>query len=446
MARSSAAPTKGCPFYLAEHSGKIIPRGNEYFWRKDGTRFAVSYTSVPILHEGVLRGALVTFTDLTERNALEAAVELERARSIHSSKLASLGEMAAGIAHEINNPLAIISGTIWQISKASADPLKLKKKVDVIQRSCERITKIVKGLRKFSRSGDRAPFAVGSLAAILNEALVLTSAKIKRHDTAISVEANVAGNIHCDEVEIEQVLINLLNNAVDAVRDLPEKWVKVTLREDEKTIRRPSAWSNDASRTPRGGKRNVPGAGSAPGTRMLLSNCRAVDASLSSSRSRPACCGTRRSSMAASFQAVRRGNRSRLGSISQQALSPLLQVMHTPSFVHSQVQMPKARLHWQTADAVERAAATAHSVGQHLAQVLERAARNLIVTGALEFSGLACALLDLHRATRHDAPVAGSWRGWTSLARQSLKCPNAVSSRAGALSRIALLIAQILSL
>lgn len=74
------------------------------------------------------------------------------------------------------------------------------------------------------------------------------------------------------------------------------------------------------------------------------------------------------------------------------------------------------------ADAVERAAATAHSVGQHLAQILQRAAGHLIVTGAPNFQA-SLALLDLHRATRHDAPISGSWSGWRRCRKaRSPKC------------------------
>jgi PAS domain S-box-containing protein len=174
--------------------------------------------------------------DITEDIQMRSDLDMERAKSIRNSKLASLGEMSAGIAHEINNPLAIISGSVELLSKFANNPEKYAAKIESIKKSCDRISRIVTGLRKFSRSAEKNAFDFFNLSDIIKEALILTDAKSKRHGTPIEVDIPVAAPIYCDEVEIEQVLINLFNNAVDAVKNVPEKWVKVSLCEDGEAL------------------------------------------------------------------------------------------------------------------------------------------------------------------------------------------------------------------
>lgn len=94
-------------------------------------------------------------TDVTDNKRLEAELQTERMKSIRSAKLASLGEMSAGVAHEINNPLAIIAGSAALLRKYQQHPEKFEDKIKAILKSCDRISKIVSGLKKFSRSGDK---------------------------------------------------------------------------------------------------------------------------------------------------------------------------------------------------------------------------------------------------------------------------------------------------
>ncbi len=80
--------------------------------------------------------------------------------------------MSAGIAHEINNPLAIIEGSTNLLPKFLKDPAKFEAKIETIKKACMRISKIVGGLKKFSRSGEKVEFSERSLSAIAKEALV----------------------------------------------------------------------------------------------------------------------------------------------------------------------------------------------------------------------------------------------------------------------------------
>jgi C4-dicarboxylate-specific signal transduction histidine kinase len=140
--------------------------------------------------------------------------------------------MSAGIAHEINNPLAIIQGTVRSLRKFVADPEQLGVRLERIEHSVGRIAKIVGGLRKFSRSSEKSEYSAHDLGDIVREAVVLTGAKARRHATAVDLDLITRAPIFCDEIEIEQVLVNLINNGIDAAKKSEPRWVKITLFAD----------------------------------------------------------------------------------------------------------------------------------------------------------------------------------------------------------------------
>lgn len=155
----------------------------------------------------------------------------------HSGRMNLLGEMSAGIAHEINNPLAIISGSVGLLSRFKDNPEKFASKIESIQKCCDRIAKIVRGLKKFSRTSDeKRNFELHSISDIINEAAVLIDNNSKKQSTQVTIECSTQAQILCDEVEIEQVLVNLINNGIDAVKDQPEKWIKISVIEDGLTV------------------------------------------------------------------------------------------------------------------------------------------------------------------------------------------------------------------
>lgn len=168
-------------------------------------------------------------TDITDEVKMQESLDAERAKSMHTAKLASLGELAAGVAHEINNPLAIISGNIPLLKRFKDDPEKLNDKLEAVKSSVERISKIVNGLRKFSRTSNDNNHTKHKLLRLVEEMVVLTDVKAKRFATPIEWDLTSNSEILCDAFEIQQVIINLINNAVDAVQSMPEKWIKVRL-------------------------------------------------------------------------------------------------------------------------------------------------------------------------------------------------------------------------
>ena len=193
----------------------------------------VTLMKMEIDHQPFLQATVI---DTTELRNIEKEKETMKIQLIQASKLASLGEMAAGIAHEINNPLAIISGAVDLLPSLKDNPDKYFEKNETIQRAVKRIAKIVSGLQKFSRTSNQNYFGTASLSNIVKEVLTLTAMKSQRHATPINVDFQAEGIIRCDEVEIEQVIINLVNNAIDAVKEFSERWVKVEIYEVAESV------------------------------------------------------------------------------------------------------------------------------------------------------------------------------------------------------------------
>jgi C4-dicarboxylate-specific signal transduction histidine kinase len=164
------------------------------------------------------------------------ALDLEKAKALHAEKFATLGEMAGGIAHEINNPLGLIGVLAGQLKEMSAEnSLNSEVLTDFltqIEESVWRVAKIVKALRGFSRDGSKDAFSSVAVQKILDDVTVLCSERFKQYNVSFQVamvEPDLT--IECREVEVCQILLNLLNNAFDAIQSHQEKSVELKIHE-----------------------------------------------------------------------------------------------------------------------------------------------------------------------------------------------------------------------
>lgn len=172
------------------------------------------------------------FYFLSRENArAEEKLEEQRARSFTSAKFAALGEMASGIAHEINNPMTAISLTTSTLKRVIGDediPLEeIQERLGVISRSVTRVVAIVEAMRNFSREAHKDPLKPESLTRIIEETLSFCTERFKNNDIEFDFVTPGDHQINCRAVQISQILLNLLNNAYDAVEELPVKWIRL---------------------------------------------------------------------------------------------------------------------------------------------------------------------------------------------------------------------------
>lgn len=170
--------------------------------------------------------------DITEKVLAARKLEQERARSISSSKMASLGEMASGIAHEINNPLTIILNRAGSLKdQLLADRFEKTQALEElvrIENTVERIAKIIRGLRAFSRNGENDPMISCELKPIVDESLELCQERFNSYGVSLRIkELQKILSIQCRPSQISQVLLNILNNSFDAIIGSENPWIEM---------------------------------------------------------------------------------------------------------------------------------------------------------------------------------------------------------------------------
>lgn len=164
-----------------------------------------------------------------------------RTKLIASAKMAALGEMSAGIAHEINNPLTVIQARAFQLSEmaesANVNLEKLQEAADGISQTADRIAKIIKSLRTYAREGSNDPFDMIPVHQLVSETLEFCHARFANHGVEIRIRPiDPDLDIECRLIQVEQVLLNLLNNAYDAIETLTEKWIEIEVTSTEEQV------------------------------------------------------------------------------------------------------------------------------------------------------------------------------------------------------------------
>ncbi len=177
--------------------------------RKDGSPFYEQLLISPILNsKGKVFGFFGVHRDLSEKKLLEKQL-------VHSQKMESIGTLAAGIAHEVGNPLASISAIVQVVQRTTEDSF-VKEKIDLIKSQVTRISKIIRDLVDFSRPSNYE-LRLTDINQNISEAVNITRVGAKAKDVNFEFKKNE--NIPLLPLvadQIEQVFINILLNAVDS--------------------------------------------------------------------------------------------------------------------------------------------------------------------------------------------------------------------------------------
>ena len=172
-----------------------------------------------------LRHAADNLNSLVDKRTAElreASKKLEAtfAQLVMSEKLASIGEITAGVAHEINNPVAVIQGNLEIVRGSLPQETQedLQTELDLIDAQTHRINNIVGKLLDFTRHGELSDATTSvDVAKVVEDTLVLVATDLRKHSIDVVVEHKPAPAVYMVETELQQVLINLSINAAQAV-------------------------------------------------------------------------------------------------------------------------------------------------------------------------------------------------------------------------------------
>lgn len=203
------------------------PRAEALVITKHGEEIPIGYNTSTIRdQDGNVIGSIIVFTDLRNVKRLE-----EKLRQ--ADKLRAVGTLAAGIAHEIRNPLAAISGSIEMLGEIAGMDEANKRLFDVVQKESARLNLIIEGFLNYTR--EVAPKMQRVKTRELIEEVVL----LMRNDPGISSEIRISVDTLTDDIDIfgdamqlKQVFINLVKNAAEATSGKGEINIKIS-RDDE---------------------------------------------------------------------------------------------------------------------------------------------------------------------------------------------------------------------
>lgn len=175
----------------------------------DGRTKTLAVSLFPLIYDQVSRGAVLIFDDVTELKHL-------REHMLRNDKLAALGELSAGIAHEIRNPLAIIKAIEETMRRELVGHAEAVKQLEMIDEEVERANRVVNGLIDTAkpRRGVRKTL---SLNEIVTEVLLMIDNYLGQHNVLADFQPGAAAPVLADAEQIKQVIDNLVFNSVQAM-------------------------------------------------------------------------------------------------------------------------------------------------------------------------------------------------------------------------------------
>jgi PAS domain S-box-containing protein len=244
-------PASDCPIAKLIASGDSHRTDKEYFWRPNGSHFAVDYSAKPVFKDGAIVGAVVSFTDISEKRGME--VELR-----HAQKLEAVGRLAAGIAHEINTPIQFIGDIIRFLQNSFQDILALVAKYDEAGKEAatgsavgaqvasledfrekidwaylraeipkatsqaldgvQRVATIVRAMKEFSHVDRSAEKTAADINKAIESTLIVARNEVK-YVADVETDFGAIPSVICHLGDLNQVFLNLLVNAAHAIAD-----------------------------------------------------------------------------------------------------------------------------------------------------------------------------------------------------------------------------------
>ncbi|MGH7164566.1 MAG: ATP-binding protein [Nitrospiraceae bacterium] len=208
-ADGSVYPATQCPIQQTLRSGERCRVASEVYWRRDGTAILVEYSSFPVIEGELIRGAVVSFADITERKQLEDQL-------LQSQKMEAVGRLAGGIAHDFNNLLTTINGYADLMLMRMPQTNPIRQQIEEVKKAGQRAASLTRQLLAFSRK-QMLELKVLDLNALVTDMEPMLRRLIGEDIQLALVRAPSLGRIKADPTQMEQVILNLAINARDAM-------------------------------------------------------------------------------------------------------------------------------------------------------------------------------------------------------------------------------------
>ena len=209
---------------------------------KLGEPYWVDTTIVPFLSDSGRPYQYVAIrSDITEKKLMQERLATDHVRAVHAEKMASLGKLAAGIAHELGNPAASINAWLEameaQWERGPLDTEVFARMIPKVRKDAARIRDIIRGMLAYARDGSRDPFQLENPLLLLNQTIENCSYKLRSSEIDLTLNvANPYLSIECRSTEISQMLVIFILNACDAIETFEEKWIRVAVLDVDETI------------------------------------------------------------------------------------------------------------------------------------------------------------------------------------------------------------------
>ena len=219
--------------YLSTGERRIIGVGRVVVGeRKDGSTFPMEL-SVGEMISGEKRFFTGFVRDLSERQESEARLQELQSELVHISRLTAMGEMASALAHELNQPLSAIANYLKGSARLlAAEPVPRERLLDAIQKAGDQAMRagdIIRRLRDFVARGE-AERRVESLPKLMEEASALALVGAKEHGVRVLFRFDPAVDlVLADRIQIQQVVLNLIRNAIEAMEETPGKVLEIRI-------------------------------------------------------------------------------------------------------------------------------------------------------------------------------------------------------------------------
>ncbi len=203
--------------------------------RRDGST-ALEETTVAPLRDvhGRITHFIATAHDITERTRAEDEARRHRTEMAHVARLSTLGEMTSGLAHELTQPLCAITTyahTCMRIlDSGRTDPDELRYGLEQVVRQADLGAAIFRRLRNFARKEEPPVRRAVALDDLIREAVSLVDADMRQQQVVLDLPERRDLQVNVDPIQIEQVFVNLLRNALDAVGDMSTDRRSITVR------------------------------------------------------------------------------------------------------------------------------------------------------------------------------------------------------------------------